>query len=152
VIRYGKSTQNAIAAMSRLAVGYGRDERLSSGDIARDRNLPQTLVAKLLTNLSQAGLVTGSPGPGGGYALAKPPERISLQAIASVFERSDARVICPFGPRWCGHNDPCPLHDQLTEMNDQFESFLRETTLKVFVEGDVALPTGPTQTARTEQD
>jgi len=152
VIRYGKSTQNAIAAMSRLALGYGRDERLSSGDIARERDLPQTLVAKLLTNLSQAGLVTGSPGPGGGYALAKHPEQISLQEIASVFERSDARVICPFGPNWCGNNDPCPLHDQLMQMNDQFEAFLRDTTLKVFVEGDVAVPARPAGTARTEQD
>jgi len=112
MIRYGKSTQNAIAAMSRLAVGYGQDERLSSGDIARDRDLPQTLVAKLLTNLSQAGLVTGSPGPGGGYALAKHPE----------------------------------------QMNDQFEAFLRYTTLKVFVEGDVAVPAHPSGTPPTEQD
>jgi len=152
LIRYGKSTQNAIAAMSRLAAGYAADERLSSGDIAKARDLPQTLVAKLLTNLSQAGLVTGAPGPRGGYALAKPPDRITLLEIAGVFERGDARVICPFGPNWCGHNDPCPLHDQLMQMNDQFEAFLRDTTLKVFVDSGAAMPSAPAEAAPEEKE
>lgn len=134
VIRYGKSTQNAIAAMSRLATAYRLGERLSSGDIAKSRNLPQTLVAKLLTNLSQAGLVNGSPGPRGGYALAKPPQQISLLEIAEVFERSDDRIICPFGPNWCGNGAPCPLHHRLKRMNEQFDAFLSRTTLKIFAD------------------
>ena len=68
---YGKTAQNAVAAMSRLAEAYAENRLLSSIDIARDRNLPQTLVAKLLTMLSQAGLVEGVRGPGGGYRLAR---------------------------------------------------------------------------------
>lgn len=133
MIRYGKSTQNAIAAISCLAEGHQRGVRLSSWDIARARELPQTLVAKLLTNLSQAGLITGSPGPHGGYALSRQPEQITLYDVSSVFDRIEDRIICPFGPNWCGHGDPCPLHDQLHQMNLQFEEYLRKTTLAVFV-------------------
>lgn len=132
MIRYGKNTQNAIAAMSRLAEVYREGARLSSHDVAKVRKLPQTLVAKLLTQLSQAGLVTGSPGPGGGYTLAKPPEQICLYDIAEVFERVDDRVTCPFGPGWCGNNDPCPLHDKLVELDEQIEVFLRSTTFAEF--------------------
>ena len=132
MIRYGKCTQNAIAAMSRLAEAYRDRLRLSSRDIARDRDLSPTLTAKLLTQLSQAGLVTGATGPGGGYALSSPPAGISLYDIASVFERTDDKIICPFGPNWCGTGENCPLHDKLTQLDDQFEHFLKTATLNMF--------------------
>lgn len=132
MIRYGKSTQNAIAAMSRLAEVYVDDARLSSHDIAKTRGIPQTLAAKLLTQLSQAGLVSGAPGPRGGYALARKPEQITLLEIATVFERTDDRLTCPFGAGWCGNNEPCPIHDQLVELDRQTEDFLRKTTLECF--------------------
>jgi Rrf2 family protein len=129
---YGKTAQNAIAAMSRLAEAYREGHLLSSIEIARDRNLPQTLVAKLLTMLSQAGLVEGSRGPGGGYRLVRAPGKISLLDIVAVFERMEDRIICPFGPGWCGKNEPCPLHDQYVQFNEQYDSFLRRTKLSVF--------------------
>ena len=64
MLKYGKMAQNAISAMSYLAEVYdGGTTKLSSGDIAKRRNLPQTLVAKILVVLSQAQLVDGSPRP-----------------------------------------------------------------------------------------
>jgi Rrf2 family protein len=130
---YGKTAQHSIAAMSRLAEAYAEKRLLSSIDIARDRHLAQTLVAKLLTMLSQAGLVEGSRGPGGGYRLARAPGKISLLDIVSVFERLENRTVCPFGPEWCGKNDPCPLHDAYVRFGEQFDSFLRQTKLDVFL-------------------
>jgi Rrf2 family protein len=133
MIRYGKTTQNAIAAMSRLAELYDDGEgRVSSADIAKTRRLPQTLVAKVLTILSQAGLVTGSPGPGGGYTLALPPNQISLYDVAMLFERPADQLTCPFGPGWCGTNAPCPLHHKLVAVDDQMTEFLKATTFDVF--------------------
>ncbi len=133
MIRYGKSTQNAIAAMSRLAEVHDGGLRLSSHDIAKTRGIPQTLAAKLLTQLSQAGLVSGAPGPRGGYALAKEPAEISLLDITVVFERTDDQITCPFGPGWCGNNEPCPIHNRLVELDKQTEQFLGTTTLDSFV-------------------
>ena len=129
---YGKTAQSAIAAMSRLAEAYAEKRSLSSMDIARDRHLAQPLIAKLLTMLSQAGLVVGERGPGGGYRLARTPRKISLLDIVSVFERVENRTVCPFGPDWCGNQDPCPLHDAYMQFNEQFDSFLRQTNLDVF--------------------
>lgn len=133
MLKYGKTAQNAISAMSYLAEVYdGGDTKLSSVDIAMRRNLPQTLVAKLLVVLSQAELVDGTRGPGGGYWLAKPPTEISLNDIVSRFEKSCDRLQCPFGPGWCGHGDPCPLHDKLVELDTQMSGFLENTSLAVF--------------------
>lgn len=132
MIRYGKTTQTAISAMSRLAEAYAEGTHLSSHEIAKARNLPQTLVAKLLTTLSQAGLVVGARGPGGGYALARPPKKISLLDVASVFERPDGNMLCPFGPHWCGTREPCPLHDDYVALAERFRDWQSKTTLAVF--------------------
>lgn len=121
--------------MSALAERYdGGKTVVSSLDIAEDRNLPQPLVAKLLTTLSTSGLVAGTRGPGGGYWLAKAPSRITLADIAELFEKENEGIMCPFGPGWCGKGEPCPLHDELAAMNEQWETFMRKTTLAVFLE------------------
>lgn len=130
---YGKQTETAIAAMSRLAEVYdaGRT-RLSSADIARDRNLAAPFVAKLLTTLSQARLVTGSPGPGGGYTLSRHPSEINLYDIYSLFEREDQSMDCPFGGGVCGAGEPCAIHDKLVLLQGTLQDLLRNTTLEAF--------------------
>lgn len=146
MFKYGKTTQSAISAMSRLAEVHDDGKTLlSSGDIAKARGLPKPLVAKLLTILSQAGLVTGSPGPGGGYTLARPPREISLYDVATLFERHDEKWMCPMGPQCRGEGDPCPLHAPLTAMDARTVGFLRKTNFNVFKrrEGKKAGSTNP---------
>jgi Rrf2 family protein len=136
-----KMTQNAIAAMSRLAELYADSTYLaSSREIAESRNLPVPLVAKILTVLSQRELVTGSPGPGGGYRLAKPPSEISLLNVVMLFERESDAVWCPFGPDWCGNKDPCPIHDSLCAMNQIFHDYLKNTTFAAFENRPPSVP------------
>lgn len=133
MLRCGKTAQTAISAMSALAERYDVGKTvLSSLDIAKDRGLPQPLVAKLLTTLSTGGLVEGTRGPGGGYWLAKAPSRIVLADIVALFEKENEGMMCPFGPDWCGKGEPCPLHDNIAAMNQQWDDFMQNTTLAVF--------------------
>ena len=59
---YGKTAQHAIAAVSRLAQAYdpAKKAKLGSAEIADARGLPRPVVAKVLTTLSQAGLVAAT--------------------------------------------------------------------------------------------
>lgn len=59
---YGKTASNAIAVMSYLAACPG--QIVGSAEIAEARGISRALTAKLLTQLSSAGLVQGQPGPG----------------------------------------------------------------------------------------
>jgi Rrf2 family iron-sulfur cluster assembly transcriptional regulator len=129
---YGKTAEYAVAAASRLAEVYPEKKKLSSQEVAEARDLPKPVVAKVLTILSQAGIVTGSPGPGGGYALARPPETITLMEIAECFARKETALSCPFGPTHCGRGNPCPLHHQLVAIRDRLTKFLQNNTLVVF--------------------
>ncbi len=133
MIKYGKTSQNAIAAVSYLAQHYdGGQSMHSSLEIAEARHLPKPMVAKILTVLAQGGLVKGSPGPRGGYTLARPPVEITLHDVVCRFDREDNGMQCPFGPGWCGTGAPCPLHDTLSALDRQVEGFLSTTTFEVF--------------------
>lgn len=130
---YGRQTECAIAAMSRLAEVYdGGKTRLSAAQIADARGLPRPFVAKVLSILSQAGLVIGSRGPGGGAALARHPARIRLYDVFKLFEREEERKACPFGGGVCGAGEPCPLHHKLAALHDALHTLLHETTFEEF--------------------
>lgn len=133
VFMYSKLAQSGIAAVSYLAA-VSRDGRLSgSAEIAESREISRQLVAKILTVLSRAGLVEGTRGPTGGYRLARPAEKITLLDVVRVFENPEDRVMCPFGPNWCGHGPHCPLHDTFAEMHQKALDRLQEETFAQFV-------------------
>jgi len=129
---YGKSTESAIAALSRLAEVYdGGRTRLSVDEIADSRGLQRPFIAKLLSGLAQAGLVHGARGPGGGFTLARDPGEITLFDVYRLFERVEDEDSCAFGGD-CLAGDPCALHDRLTEIANLKSRFLRETSFEEF--------------------
>ena len=133
MVRFGKVAQIAISAMSVLAEHYDAGgTKLTSGQIARMRDLPRPIVAKVLTRMSALGLVDGTRGRSGGYWLKRTPESISLWEIISEFERVDVGIMCPFGPNWCGNGEPCPMHDDLARLTDEWRLYLESTALAVF--------------------
>lgn len=147
MLRQNRATQHAVAALSLLAEYFDEPgRRASSIEIATKRNLPRPVVAKILTILAQTGLVTGAPGPGGGYRLARPPATISLQDVVELFERDDDTA-CPFGPDWCGQREPCPLHDRLAQLRAVVNDYLKHTHFDLF-QGRARRPAAPKRTAR----
>jgi len=135
MFRYGKLAQRAVGALSYLAEQQAAGiEPVSSSSVANARQMPVTLAAKLLSQTAAAGLTIGTTGPGGGYRLARPPGKIRLAQIVDLFERRNEEPPCPFGPGWCGKNDPCPIHDQFVDLEERARDFLENTTLAVFTQ------------------
>jgi Rrf2 family protein len=125
-----KTTEDAIAAMSRLAEAYEAGTPLTAAEIADSRGLPKPLVAKLLTILSANDLLRGTPGRHGGYVLARDPSAIRLLDIASCFERIRKPLSCPLGRDNCEHGESrCGLHSELAELDEAFRGFLTRNTL-----------------------
>ena len=131
-IGYGKMSGCAVAAMSAVAEHHQAGTALNSADIAKLRNLSQPLVAKVMGTLSMAGFLTGTRGPGGGYRLAKAPETIRIYDIVSVFEGVESELECPFGPGYCGHHAPCPMHETLAGLQHGYIEELKRCRLDMF--------------------
>ncbi len=134
MFRYGKLARQAVSAVSYVAERHVKDGvAVSSVEVGKARKIPKALAAKLLSEAASAGLLKGTTGPGGGYRLARPPEKIFLMDVVELFERPLAESPCPFGPGWCGSGDPCPLHDGFVKLEDKCRKFLEGTSFAVFV-------------------
>ncbi|HLV80376.1 MAG TPA: Rrf2 family transcriptional regulator [Chthonomonadaceae bacterium] len=60
-----------------------------SREIAARQNIPGPYLDQILAAMKSAGIVRSIRGAGGGYNLARPPERISIGDIARAMLRSD---------------------------------------------------------------
>lgn len=119
--------------MSRLAEVYdGGKTVLSAEDIAKARKLPRPFVAKILTTLGRAGLVSATRGPGGGFTLAKPPEDISFWDVAHLFERAEQETLCPFGRDHCETSAPCAIQQEIDRHIQGLKNYLMRTHFDIF--------------------
>lgn len=133
MLTFGKTGSVAVAAMSYLAELSSSGKAASAAGMAKARGLPVAHVSKVMGRLSAAGLVVGEKGPGGGYRLARPPREISVLDILSIFDQSRLPILCPFGPNWCGLENPCPWHDRMVALQEENKRAMGTMTLDAFV-------------------
>jgi len=69
------------------------DGPLTAARIARGCRFPPRFLYRVLRRLVDAGLLRGVSGPGGGYALAKEPDQITLLDIVSGVESAPSPTV-----------------------------------------------------------
>jgi Rrf2 family protein len=123
----------AVRAVIYLAQ-LGPERRAATSQIAQEQRIPPSFLAKIVSQLSVAGLLQTSRGARGGVSLSRPPEQISL---LEVVEAIDGPILlnecvadsgssctfsedCPMRPVWC--DVQVDLINRLKSTN--FDSFL----------------------------
>lgn len=77
-----KTAEYALRAFVGLATNVVQRE--AAGTLAARIKVPRRNLNKVLQELVQAGLVTSQSGPGGGYALVVPPEKITILDVVNA--------------------------------------------------------------------
>ena len=65
---------------------HSENGRTSTHEIASRQNIPSPFLAKIISQLSLAGLVTTFRGAGGGVSLARPSSEITLLNVIEALE------------------------------------------------------------------
>ncbi|QXD17139.1 Rrf2 family transcriptional regulator [Rhodocaloribacter litoris] len=86
-------------------------------------------LAKILQQLTQAGLLQSFRGPHGGVALARPAGAISLEEIVAAIDGRGVFEACVIGLPGCGERRPCPLHDQWGAVRARIHALFAGMTL-----------------------
>lgn len=85
-----------------------------------------TFLAKVLHTLTERGLLRARRGPGGGVALGRPAQEITLKDIVLAIDGPALFEECVMGLPGCGDRAPCPLHEEWgptrSGLTDAFES------------------------------
>jgi Rrf2 family transcriptional regulator, nitric oxide-sensitive transcriptional repressor len=102
------TTEYAMRAMVCLA--FAKGDYATSAALAKRATVPAPYLIKVLQQLAASGLVSSQRGLGGGWALAKKPEEISLLDIIRVVQPVERIRECPLELENHG-NALCLLHE-----------------------------------------
>jgi Rrf2 family transcriptional regulator, nitric oxide-sensitive transcriptional repressor len=99
----------------------------SADDLAKRTKVPRRYLHKVLQDLVRAKLVRSQPGPGGGYALAKQPDKITILDVVNAVAPLERIRSCPLGIT--SHTRLCPLHKELDKVYAATEAALARVTI-----------------------
>ncbi len=95
--------------------------------IAKQMDIPQNFLSKILNRLSQAGIIQAVRGRGGGVQLSRPATEILLADVVNLFMKIDDYKKCFLGMNSC--DGSCGLHLRWRIIAEQFEKMLNDTTV-----------------------
>ncbi len=121
-----KSAEYALRAVTSLAA-HGVSA-MSADALAEKTKVPRRYLARVMQDLTAAGLVASRSGPGGGYELAVPVAEVTILAVISAVSPLQRIRSCPLG--LASHTSLCPLHDELDRAYAATESAFAGVTLQ----------------------
>lgn len=111
---------------------------VATHEIAKEQEIPASFLAKIISQLSIAGLIETSRGAKGGVKIKRQPEDISL---LDVIEAIDGPIViedCTLDPSTCAFGDKCPIHDVFTEAREEIVRKFKESTFDKLIEMEQA--------------
>ncbi len=123
----------ALRAMLYLA-HLAPNERAATSQIAEAKQIPPSFLAKIISQLSIAGLIHTSRGARGGVSLARKPENISLLDVVEAIDGPITLNECTQDPSTCVFGDSCPIHDVWCETQAELVRKLKNATFDKLLE------------------
>ncbi len=129
MIGLSKRTDYGLLALVYLAAApVGRVVR--TRDIAEQHDLPVELLAKILQRLAKSGMIASTPGPTGGYHLARSTDDISIGQVVAAIEGAPALIHCErTDHNRCNQLDKCTIRKPLTRIQARVYDLLNLITL-----------------------
>lgn len=109
-------------------------QRAATSQIAEDRRIPPSFLAKIISQLSIAGLIHTSRGARGGVSLARSPEEVTILEVVEAIDGPIALNECTDNPHSCPFGDDCALRPLWCDAQAELVARLRQTTFARFVQ------------------
>lgn len=110
-------------------------KRAATSLVAKEQRIPPSFLAKIISQLSIAGLLTTSRGARGGVSLAKPSKDISLLDVVEAIDGPIYLNECVADTSMCTFDDDCPLKPIWCEAQEELVTKLRSTKFSQFSNG-----------------
>lgn len=122
-----KTSQYALKILNYMVMHEG--EIFTSQSLHNNLKIPYQYLRRLLTKLSNKGLIKGGKGRGGGYVIAKSYDSIYLSDILEATGEPEIFKSCLFGFENCLLAEKCKIHDRWSEARDSIIHVLQTTSL-----------------------
>ena len=131
----------AVRAVLYLAQ-LGTDQRAATSQIAQEQKIPPSFLAKIVSQLSVAGILQTSRGARGGVSLARDPENISILEVVEAIDGPILLNECVSGNgSSCTFGDTCPMRPLWCDAQAELVNRLTRTDFSLFIGTETALAT-----------
>ena len=130
ITRQADYALRAVIYLSRLKP----DERAATSQIAQEQRIPPSFLAKIVSQLSVAGLLQTSRGARGGVSLARPPAEITLLDVVEAIDGPILLNECVSCGGVCTFGDDCPMKPVWSETQAELIKRLKNVTFDSFVQ------------------
>lgn len=130
------ASRQALLGMRALALTRNPRRFELAEESAKRADVPADAMAKVFQRLARRGLLVSRRGPGGGYALARPAEKITLADILrAVQDIVPGGRHCLLANRICGQDGKfCPIHRVIIKADEAVIEAFGTMTLDELVE------------------
>jgi Rrf2 family nitric oxide-sensitive transcriptional repressor len=110
-----------------VCLAHDSDQTESAQLLAEQTKVPRRYLHTVLQDLVRADLVRSRSGPGGGYALARPADEITILDVVNAVAPLERIRHCPLGLP--SHTRLCPLHKELDRAYAATEAAFARVTI-----------------------
>ncbi len=114
----------------------GPEERAATSQIAQEQRIPPSFLAKIVSQLSVAGLLQTSRGARGGVSLARSPEEITLLDVVEAIDGPILLNECVGCAGDCSFGEDCPMKPVWQETQADLVRRLKGITFDSFVQAN----------------
>jgi len=126
-IMLSNAAKYAIRAVLFLAINSKNDSKYGAIQIAKDLDIPQAFIAKLLQKLAKGNIISSSKGPTGGFYFTKENGGNNVCKIIELIDGKGVFDKCFMGLPNCGDAKPCPVHHLVAPFKKEIlEQFLHK--------------------------
>jgi len=121
----------ALKTILDLSFFHGR-QAVKIEEISRRQDIPKKFLEQILLQLKQGGFVRSKKGPGGGYALARSPAKISMGEVIRFIEGPLAPIGCvnEIAKTFCDFEGRCGLNQVFREIRDAVSKIVDRTSFE----------------------
>jgi Rrf2 family cysteine metabolism transcriptional repressor len=125
-------TEYGLRAMVYLA-GRTQEGPAPLSEIAASEGIPAPFLERILGRLRAADLVRATRGASGGYALARPPERVAVADVVTALEGPLTLVDCMQSDRSCARAEGCASRVVWRRLDEAITEALKGLSLRDLV-------------------
>jgi Rrf2 family protein len=116
------------------------NQRAATSQIAEEQHIPPSFLAKIISQLSIAGLIHTSRGARGGVSLSRDPENITVLEVIESIDGPVALNECTADKAACLFGTDCPLRPIWCDAQAELVERLRTTSFAQFIKSAEAVP------------
>lgn len=113
-------------------------KKAATSQIAQHQRIPPSFLAKIISQLSIAGLIKTSRGARGGVELARAPEKISVLEVVEAIDGPITLNECSAQPEGCPFGEDCPIRPIWCSTQHELVDRLRSTSFGQLLEAKAA--------------